>query len=87
MKINITEKIQNETSEIFVTFARKELIVSKDSQTWNTESINKFLIEIVSEIPEEEKLEIQFDDSNENPIYIHIVDLFNNFAEELNSLL
>ncbi|MGL4950554.1 MAG: hypothetical protein ACRC4M_01785 [Mycoplasma sp.] len=87
MKLNIIEKNQNDVKQIFVTFAKKELIVSKDSQTWNTESINKFLIEIVSDIPQDEKIELEFDKKNDNPVYIHVVDLFKSFCQELNNLL
>ncbi|MGL4948687.1 MAG: hypothetical protein ACRC42_04925 [Mycoplasma sp.] len=87
MKLNLIEKTQEESKVILVNFGKKELQISEDSQSWNTESINKFLIEVVSGLPEGEKIELIYDDKNEDDIYLHIVDLFSEFTNELNKLI
>ncbi len=83
MKLEIKK---NDEKTIFAKFANEELEISETSENWNTEGINKFLIKLASKTPSGEKIEIIFDDKEENKIYKHIVDLFNEFAKEYNLL-
>lgn len=67
-------------------FANEELEISEQSQDWNMEGINKFLIKLASKTPVNEKIELNFDVQEENKVYLHIIDLFQEFINEYNHL-
>lgn len=67
-------------------FANEELEISEQSQDWNMEGINKFLIKLASKTPVNEKIELNFDVQEENKVYLHIIDLFQEFINEYNFL-
>lgn len=43
-------------------FANEEIEISEQSQDWNIEWINKFLIKLASKTPTNEKIELKFND-------------------------
>lgn len=67
-------------------FANEELEISEQSQDWNIEGINKFLIKLVSKTPVKEKIELKFNNQEENKVYLHLIDLFQEFINEYNGL-
>ena len=83
----MTIEIIKITEEKFIAkFANEELEINENSEQWNTDGINKFLIKLASKTPTNEKIEIIFDENEKNKIYIHIVELFKEFANEYNTL-
>ena len=71
---------------IIVKFANEELDINEKSENWNTDGINKFLVKLASKTPSNEKIEILFDEQEDNLIYKHIVSLFKEFVNEYNRL-
>lgn len=67
-------------------FANEELEISEQSQDWNIEGINKFLIKLASKTPVKEKIELKFNNQEENKVYLHLIDLFQEFIKEYNRL-
>ena len=84
MTLNITQK---ETKEILVSFAKEILTISEDSEDWSNDGINKFLIGLASKTPDGEKIEIKYDEENEDPTFKHIIQLFNEFTKEYNKVV
>lgn len=66
-----------------------ELEIGPNSENWNSEGINKFLIKIATMTPDENVIEISCDQDEltKDNVYKHIVDLFTEFAKEYNNLL
>lgn len=85
MTLKIIETTNNDKKTILVKFAKQELIIDSNSTKWNSEGINEFLINLAAAIPDGENIEIDFDKENKDEIYLHIVDLFSEFAKEYNS--
>ncbi|MBR4025764.1 MAG: hypothetical protein IKJ03_02290, partial [Mycoplasmataceae bacterium] len=58
-------------------------------EKWNINGINEFLIELASDLPDKEKIELKVDQEKQNSdkVYNHIVDLFDNFVQEYNNNL
>ena len=73
-------KIQKLENEIKITSANKILEIREDSTTWNSESINKFLIAIATK-DSENKIEIDFDENENDAQYKWIVELFKEFKK------
>lgn len=74
---------QNENI-IRVSFANEFLEISENSNQWTTEGINKFLIQLASKTPDGEEIELEFDETKQDQIFLHVVDLFSEFAKEYN---
>lgn len=84
MKINITEN--NEKNGVIVSCGNNNILVSKNSEEWNNEGINKFLVNISVSIPNDEKFEIsEYDEKIEGDIYKFVWELFNDFVKEYNT--
>lgn len=81
MILNI-KKINDKQFE--VNFSDQKLEIDEKSPNWNIEGINKFLINLASKTPDDEKIELRFDDKEEDKIYKHICFLFKNFCDEYN---
>lgn len=66
-----------------------ELDISLESENWNSEGINKFLIKLATSTADENQIELDFDEQEyeKNKVYNHIVELFKEFANEYNKLL
>ena len=79
--------IISEAEKIYVKFANQTLEVSETSPTWNMAEINKFLIDLATKTPDEQLIEIKFDEdlTKENQIYAHIVLLFSEFVKKYNA--
>lgn len=79
--------IISEAEKIYVKFANQTLEVSETSSTWNMVEINKFLIDLATKTPDEQLIEIKFDQElvKENQIYAHIVLLFSEFTKKYNA--
>ncbi len=85
----MTLKIKKTNDNTYLaSFASNELDISKDSENWNIEGINKFLIKLATKTPKGEQIEIECDkDSLENDkILSHIYELFNEFVKQYNQL-
>lgn len=65
-------------------FANEEIEISEQLQDWNIEWINKFLIKLASKTPTNEKIELKFNDQEKNKVYLHLIDLFQEFINEYN---
>lgn len=75
-------KIKKDNEKIFVSFAKEFIEISENSQNWNTDGINKFLIKIATSLSADENIEIEKDDNKEDEVYNYIVELFTKFAEQ-----
>lgn len=87
MKLEI-KKI--EENKYIVKYGRdNELDISIESENWNSEGINKFLIKLATTTVDENRIELNFDEQEyeKNKVYNHIVELFREFANEYNKLL
>lgn len=87
MKLEIIKKEEN---KFLAKYGREnELDISIESENWNSEGINKFLIKIATTTPDENRIEIEYDQDEfaNNKIYKHLVELFSEFAKEYNNLL
>lgn len=87
MKLEI-KKI--EENKYIVKYGRdNELDISIESENWNSEGINKFLIKLATTTVDENRIELDFDEQEyeKNKVYNHIVELFREFANEYNKLL
>lgn len=73
-----------DVKEVWIQTSKYRIVASKESSDWNSDGINKFLINVAISTPDEEQLEINFDNKNQNSMYKYIVDLFNEFALEFN---
>ncbi len=83
----MTLEIKKIEEEKFVArFALEELLINNESDNWNTEGINKFLIKLASNVPNNEEINLIYDKEEKNKIYVHIVELFKEFVEEYNRL-
>ena len=80
-------KIKKQEDKIFVSFANESIMVSKDSTEWNDKGINNFLIQLASKTPDEDKIELEFDNKNNEEVYKHIVFLFKTFINTYNESL
>lgn len=80
--------LKNE-KEIIAQFGNEELEINETSENWNTEGINKFLINLATKTPNKEKIEIEYDEklSEENKTYKHIIFMFKEFQNEYNKLI
>lgn len=90
MNLNITLTIFDENnSEIKVFYNKHQLLISKDSNKWNTEGINEFLINVATSIPENEKINVVFDQEarKNNATYRYICELFEEFSNEYNKMI
>lgn len=85
MKLKINKL---EEKKYIVSFAKEALEISQDSDNWNTEGINRFLIQLGTKTPKDEKIEITCDGDlcKEDKVYNHIYELFNEFAKQYNKL-
>ena len=70
-------------------FKNIELEINENSEKWNINGINEFLIELASDLPDKETIELKVDQEKQNSdkVYNHIVDLFSNFVQEYNNNL
>ena len=70
-------------------FKNIELEINENSEKWNINGINEFLIELASDLPDKEKIELKVDQDKQksDKVYSHIVDLFDNFVQEYNNNL
>lgn len=86
MELKITYNvIDDENVEFKAKFKNKELLISKDSEKWNTVGINEFLVLVASSIPiDSEELTLEYDKDFDNEIYKHICGLFKEFVDEFN---
>lgn len=85
LSIKYKEAIENKSDEqIIISFGKKQIICSKQTDEWNSEKINAFLIDLASATPDDEKIEIEYDENNKADNYRHIVELFSSFVEEFN---
>lgn len=80
-------KIKLIENNVVIGFNKRVLQVnienSSENTDWNTKGINNFLIDLSSATDLEEKITISADESD-NPIFQHIVSLFQDFANEYN---
>ncbi|MDK2819756.1 MAG: hypothetical protein KFW07_02875 [Mycoplasmataceae bacterium] len=83
MKLTI-KKEQDKEKEYLVGFAKEVLRISENSEDWSNDGINTFLINLASKTPEGDKINLEFDHENEDPVYKHIVMLFKEFTDEYN---
>lgn len=84
------EVIKIDENKFVVKFGREnELDINIESSNWNSEGINKFLIKIATTTPNENRIELAYDQDEftNNKIYKHLVELFLEFAKEYNNLL
>lgn len=70
-------------------FKNTELEINEFSENWNITGINKFLIELASDLPDKDEIELKIDEEkrNNDKVYNHIVDLFCCFVQEYNNNL
>lgn len=72
--------------EIEVKFANEVLKINDQSSDWNIEGINKFLINLALKTPDDSRIEIIYDENEEDKIYKHIYLLFKSFCDEYNRI-
>lgn len=82
--MNLTITKINE-KEFEVKFANEVLKINEQSLDWNIQGINKFLINLALKTPDDSKIEIIYDEKEEDKIYKHIYLLFKNFCDEYNA--
>lgn len=87
MELKIEYYKVEEENEVKIKCGKNDLLVSKTSEQWNTEGINEFLVNVATSIPEHEKLDVIYDDKNENSMYKYVCELFLEFANEYNKLI
>ncbi len=87
MKVVLNFEQENEIKRVNIRVGKYSLLISKDSQKWNQDGINEFLINIASSLPEGEKFEIEFDSNNNDEMYKYIYTLFDDFCNEYNKLI
>ena len=77
-----------EENKYIARFAKEELEISINSEQWNIEGINKFLIKLATNTPNDGKIEIIFNEEEikNDKVYYHIYSLFNEFKNEYNNL-
>ncbi|MBX4209765.1 MAG: hypothetical protein K4H23_00925 [Mollicutes bacterium PWAP] len=88
--MNVTieiEKLNKSEIKISSNSFKKELFISKESTSWNTKSINNFLIELSSKVGDK-KIEVKVIDgknteSKDTALYF-VYTLFEEFANEIN---
>lgn len=78
-------KLKNE-NEFVASYADVMLEISEKSEEWNTEGINKFLINLATRTPDGDIIELELDQEQfeNNKIYKHLCNLFNEFVKEYN---
>lgn len=86
MKIDIIEN--NDNNVVVVKCGSYKIDVSSNSNEWNNEGINKFLVNISVAIPNNEKFLIsEFNNNSKNDIYRFVWELFNDFVIEYNKTI
>ncbi|MEG0879572.1 MAG: hypothetical protein RSE95_02800 [Malacoplasma sp.] len=87
MTLNIRQHKDGDETKIIVSYGERktDLIISENSDNWNSKGINTFLINLASSVPPEEKIELSFDEKIEDEDFKQIVMLFKTFANEYNS--
>ena len=73
-------KIAKSNDEIKITVADKVVEVRENSPTWNSKSINELLIAIATK-DSENKIEIDYDQNENDAQYKWIVELFETFKK------
>ncbi len=77
-----------EENKYLAKFAKEELEININSESWNIEGINKFLIKLSTNTPTNEQIEIIYDQNEikEDKVYSHLYNLFKEFVDEYNKL-
>lgn len=87
MKINVLFDDSNENKKVIIKCSKYDLLVSKDSQKWNIEGINEFLINISTTITDGDRFEVVYDENNKDEIYKYVCSLFIDFKNQYNLLI
>lgn len=87
MKIEIINKsIEAENvKEVKIKSGKNEIIASKESDVWNSDGINDFLINVGISVPENEELELIYNPDDQDSMYKFLVELFDEFVKEYNA--
>lgn len=86
LKIEYKEAIEDTSEEqIIISFnkGKNKIVCSQNSENWNSDGINSFLIDLASATPEDESIELEYQENNKAN-YRHVVSLFDNFIKEFN---
>ncbi|MBD5423067.1 MAG: hypothetical protein HDR43_01050 [Mycoplasma sp.] len=83
MKLEIKKTDEN---KFIAKFSNEELDISANSENWNIEGINKFLIKLATKTPKGETIELEHDKDEENKVYKYIYSLFKEFVDQYNEL-
>ncbi len=77
-----------EDNKYLAKFAKEELEININSEVWNIEGINKFLIKLSTSTPKNDDIEIIYDQeiTKEDKVYLHLYNLFKEFVDEYNKL-
>lgn len=77
-----------EDNKYLAKFAKEELEININSEAWNIEGINKFLIKLATSTPKNDDIEIIYDQeiAKEDKVYSHLFNLFKEFTDEYNKL-
>lgn len=85
MELKIRQELVGETKKIIVNVAKNELQIYENSDQWNSQGINKFLINLACVLPQNEIIELVYDKNNDEVDFKHVISLFECFAKDYNS--